>query len=89
MRHQASFMTLVASWAAARLLTFDPCRPPRTAAADQPGVRPGHEPHQPAGPDPAGQEGEGAGVRASDGEGAAAPQGVRHPGEQQGGQAYR
>lgn len=54
---------------------------PTFTAADQPGVRTGHEPHQPSGPDPAGQEGEGAGLQYGDGEGSAAAQRVRHAGQ--------
>lgn len=54
---------------------------PTFTAADQPGVRTGHEPHQPSGPDPAGQEGEGAGLQYGDGEGSAAAQRVCHAGQ--------
>lgn len=56
------------------------CVPP--TAPDEPRVRPGDESHQPTGADPAGQEGEGAGVQHGDGEGAAPPTGVRHAGKE-------
>lgn len=50
-------------------------------AADQPRVRSGYESYQSPGSDPAGQEGEGAGVQHGDREGSATTQRVRHAGE--------
>lgn len=51
-------------------------------APDEPRIRPGDESHQPTGADPAGQEGEGAGVQHGDGAWSTPPTGVRHAGQE-------
>ena len=53
----------------------------RSAAEGESGLRAAeHQPHLAADSDPAGQEGEGPGVRAGRGEGGAAPEGVHYAG---------